>query len=96
MHHIENTEHTSAVIVVVILILKKIIVITAVTKWTEVQTMNAKKCDRCGQLYEENEIDIRNPFRYKITKDCHPYPDEIEIDLCDKCREDFIRWLKGR
>lgn len=37
MHHIENTEHTSAVIVVAILILKKIIVITAVTKWTEVQ-----------------------------------------------------------
>lgn len=55
--------------------------------------MNAKKCDRCGKLYEENEVDIRNPFRYKITKDCHPYPDEIDIDLCDKCKEDFIRWL---
>lgn len=34
MHHIENTEHTSAVIVVVILILKKIIVITVVQDWT--------------------------------------------------------------
>lgn len=55
-----------------------------------------KKCDRCGKLYEENEVDIRNPFHYKITKDCHPYPDEIEIDLCDKCRENFKEWLKGR
>lgn len=63
---------------------------------TEVQTMNAKKCDRCGELYEKNELDIRNPFRYIIKKDCYPHPDEIEIDLCDKCREDFKKWIKGR
>lgn len=55
--------------------------------------MDAKKCDRCGELYEKNKIDIRDPFRYEITRDNHPNPSVTTIDLCDKCREDFIRWL---
>lgn len=56
---------------------------------------NAKKCDRCGKLYDTEEIiidysDMR--MRYVILKDCHPYP-EIRLDLCKECRVALSEWL---
>ena len=57
---------------------------------------NAKKCDRCGKLYDREEIviiynsDMR--MRYYLNKDCHPYP-EIRLDLCKECRIDLYNWL---
>jgi hypothetical protein len=55
----------------------------------------AKKCDRCGKLYDPEEIvfdysDMR--FRYYLSKDCHPYP-EFRLDLCKECRVDLYKWL---
>ena len=57
---------------------------------------NAKKCDRCGKLYDIEEIvndysDMR--LRYALSKDCHPYP-EIRLDLCKECRIDLYKWLQ--
>lgn len=57
---------------------------------------DAKICDRCGNIIKlfEDELSYQDDtWRYKITKDCHPYPDEIEIDLCNDCRKDLKRWL---
>ena len=58
---------------------------------------DAKKCDRCGKLYDREEIvsaidysDMR--FRYVLIKDCHPYP-EIRLYLCKECRVDLYKWL---
>ena len=56
--------------------------------------MIAKKCDRCGSLYEE-KLDCRDVWRYNVTKDCYPYPDKIELDLCYNCKYDLEQWLKG-
>lgn len=55
----------------------------------------AKKCDRCGKLYDTEEIiidysDMR--FRYELVKDCHPYP-EFRLDLCKECRIALYEWL---
>ncbi len=56
---------------------------------------NAKKCDRCGKLYDPEEIVIDYSdmcLRYVILKDCHPYP-EMRLDLCKDCRIDLHKWL---
>lgn len=56
---------------------------------------NAKKCDRCGSLYDPEEIvidysDMR--LHYELSKDCYPYPD-VNLDLCKNCRIDLYEWL---
>ena len=56
---------------------------------------DAKKCDRCGKLYDPEEIDIDYSdmrLRYVILKDCHPYP-EMRLDLCKECHINLYRWL---
>lgn len=58
--------------------------------------MEAKKCDRCGKLYEHSEIieDYNSDprMRYGIFKDCHPQG-EVRFDLCKACRKDFYKWF---
>lgn len=50
--------------------------------------MKAKKCDRCGELYE------RDCGRYiEITHDLHPYEKQT-LDLCDKCQAELLKWLE--
>lgn len=47
----------------------------------------AKKCDRCGKLYEHpGKRDIC------ILKDMHPYPTE-SLDLCEECQKELMEWL---
>lgn len=57
---------------------------------------SAKKCDRCGRLYENinaSEFDPNKEFwKYSIVKDYHPYPTE-KIDLCLPCWRDLYAWL---
>ena len=56
---------------------------------------DAKKCDRCGKLYDREEIVIDYSdmwWRYGLIKDCHPYS-EIRLDLCKECRIDLYKWL---
>lgn len=52
--------------------------------------MNAKKCDRCGALYEHN---IKFGWKYSVIKDCHPYPEQ-RIDLCHNCMYELEKWLE--
>lgn len=50
--------------------------------------MNAKKCDRCGMLYEYDGItpDLR------VNKYTHPYGDRW-YDLCPHCQKYLERFL---
>lgn len=41
---------------------------------------NAKKCDRCGKLYERTYTPDLKILLYR-----DPYSAEETIDLCDKC-----------
>ena len=49
---------------------------------------SAKKCDRCGGLYE---APICNN-EYTITRYIHPFGDS-KIDLCPACYSFFVNWL---
>lgn len=52
---------------------------------------DAKKCDRCGALYEKP---VCNPI-LQITQDNHPYS-PIHIDLCPQCYEELKQWLQDK
>lgn len=49
---------------------------------------NAKKCDRCGSLYELPKCSNA----YLIIHRNRPY--DRCIDLCPKCYEEFKQWIK--
>lgn len=59
--------------------------------------MDAKKCDRCGALYDPWAFgdSESNAWRYSVVKDCHPYPEEHELDLCHNCKYELEKWLEG-
>lgn len=52
--------------------------------------MDAKKCDRCGKFYEigKNEGEIL----LKTYDTLNNY--ENNIDLCDSCLSDFLKFMK--
>lgn len=60
---------------------------------------NAKKCDRCGMLYEEAKEGIRNVLVTK-TKEGGKYKeiicDTFTFDLCSNCADVFDSWLKNK
>ena len=47
----------------------------------------AKKCDRCGNFYEEKNRPILN-----VLNDAYTHPYIVAVDLCPKC----VKELKGR
>lgn len=59
---------------------------------------NAKKCDRCGKLYEETrtypfpQIKIVDEFSASNQR---AYLELDELDLCFDCRLSFFDWMKG-
>jgi len=56
--------------------------------------VNAKKCDRCGQLYMPHTYaNIGDAWRYSILRDNHPY-EEDRLDLCNGCKVALEKWLK--
>ena len=58
-----------------------------------------KVCDRCGKIIKlfDDALEYKEEaWRYEITKDCHPYPDKINIDLCFDCKKDLVHWLKDK
>jgi len=60
---------------------------------------DTKVCDRCGKVIpflSKELLTEKEAWRYEITKDCHPYPDVITIDLCLDCKRDLMRWLEKR
>lgn len=56
---------------------------------------DAKKCDRCGALYEHKKI---YPFpQIKIidefsAKNQRAYLELQDLDLCVQCKESFFKW----
>ena len=59
---------------------------------------NAKKCDRCGALYETpktNFIEVkgRSFIMSEIKEDPNLNGYTNNIDLCQKCKESFVHWL---
>lgn len=63
--------------------------------------MYAKKCDRCGKLYEINtpilhEVKAHTNFGelsfYSLKFENH-YSD-YNLDLCPDCISDFIKWFE--
>ncbi len=49
----------------------------------------AKECDRCGFLYKEVcDVPIVQVTVYYPNKGCS------EIDLCPKCKEALMKWVR--
>lgn len=60
--------------------------------------MIAKKCDRCGTLYEEYNIKNSNKcinglMLLNINSDQRYYA-HGPYDICPKCTEEFMKWFK--
>ena len=66
-------------------------------KWREGLIVNAKKCDRCGQFYEEREISSLQKVANALSNFCVPKkPLPIfSNDLCKGCEISLKRWWKG-
>lgn len=56
--------------------------------------MTAKKCDRCGALYEDNAKGKTIVGVMPITADCERLFDNVVRDLCPKCVAKFTKWMK--
>lgn len=50
--------------------------------------MKTITCDRCGKVFEKNKPISK--YNYTIIKHNKP---NVEVDLCDECRERFLIWL---
>lgn len=77
----------------------------------ETNKMEAKKCDRCGKLYEQNGDRARVRFKFKevygaddlnaeaIAKrqlvDVYIKAWDTELDLCSECKESFKKWWES-
>jgi ribosomal protein S27AE len=59
--------------------------------------MDAKKCDRCGALFEcvnHDFSDLRTFRYYKIQKEVIPDIYTRFLDLCPKCQEGLRKWVE--
>lgn len=58
----------------------------------------AKKCDRCGKLYEgyntNNDPKNINGFMTLNLDDKRLYYSHKPYDLCPDCKDSFEKWLK--
>ena len=59
---------------------------------------NAKKCDRCGALYEgsnkKDAVTVFNAMRRLCETGCGGIFSLDQIDLCPACRDSFEKWLE--
>ena len=62
---------------------------------------NAKKCDRCGTLYEEREANTFNYIAQHMARiyNAKTYDREVALleetfDLCPDCSKSLLRWFK--
>lgn len=53
---------------------------------------NAKKCDGCGKLYENNQYDYDRIQHFHIVKEYHN-GECITYDLCDDCYHELLKFL---
>lgn len=72
--------------------------------------MEAKKCDRCGKLYEQNGDRPSVRFKFKEVYGAEDLKEEAiakrqitevyiktystELDFCPECRESFKKWFE--
>ena len=56
----------------------------------------AKKCDRCGMLYEKNKSGTHLTIVKRVFQlsQLYSYRDEI-FDLCEKCKQELKKWFEG-
>lgn len=60
--------------------------------------MNVKKCDRCGCIFERNKEDTYKGGKIMLFAFDNYWIGEkpdLDADLCEKCSEDFEKWLAG-
>lgn len=57
----------------------------------------AKKCDRCGKLYELYDVPDKQIFGHNINGVdlTHDHDYIKEFDLCPDCMEALLVWLKN-
>lgn len=64
----------------------------------------AKKCDRCGQYYDKNEIGIPDALIGRMNQSASSTPSKIIVktdsgsagvvaDMCDTCFEELFDWI---
>lgn len=51
-----------------------------------------KKCDVCGQSYQPN----KRPHNIIITESIYTFSENGYVDLCNKCQEKLINFLRGK
>lgn len=63
---------------------------------------NAKKCDRCGEFYQECAVNAIEQFVNDCKTAFSPWERlspaetiETMLDLCPSCSKSLRRWLKG-
>lgn len=57
---------------------------------------SAKKCDRCGKLYEENyNTDEPNMLILANDSSNRLFYDYNSIDLCQECMKKITKFIKG-
>lgn len=50
-------------------------------------------CDRCGREVKRPFI-VRYPATYKVKAIGREFLGDWMTELCDSCKEDFLRWLR--
>ena len=59
----------------------------------------AKKCDRCGKFYEHyptgNKMEYNAIRRLCTAANNYINREEVSIDLCPKCMEEFDKFMIG-
>lgn len=55
---------------------------------------NAKKCERCGRLYEEKELGSLVELAKSLMEFNSKFTPTVRCDLCDECKRSFDEWWK--
>lgn len=59
--------------------------------------MEAKRCDRCGALYDDSMNVPGAVYRLIWMPEYHSHYDtEERVDLCPTCQEELKEWMNAR
>lgn len=64
--------------------------------------MNAKKCDRCGRLYElychkkPKDMESFNSIKFTLESEFGRVSHSDLKDLCPNCKEELTEWFRGK
>lgn len=54
---------------------------------------NAKKCDACGNLYDNPAFDYERMQRIKMVKESYRGDYDYRYDFCDDCYKKLLKFL---